>query len=272
MIDAVIKLGGKALEDSATLTRLADELRELAQAGRWIALVHGGGDTLDRHLTARGFTTVKKEGIRITPPEQMNEIVGVLCGVLNKQLVGTLQQARVKAVGLAGADAGSVRAEKLEMSFDPGRVGRVVGGNPSLVLTLCARGFIPVFASIAPDAEGAPLNINADSFAAGLARVCETKRLVLLTDVPGVLGKDGKLTPRLTAEEAESWIGAGTISGGMIPKVRAALGAAVEAGCEVVISSWNDAGAIRRIVSGELAGTTFRPAENPAKSQEGALT
>lgn len=267
MIDAVIKLGGKALEDAATLTRLAGELRELAEAGRWLALVHGGGDTLDRHLTARGFATVKKEGIRVTPPEQIEEIVGVLCGVLNKRLVSTLQQARVKAVGLAGADADSVRAEKLEMNFDPGRVGRVVGGNPSLVLTLCARGFVPVFASIAPDAAGDALNINADSFAAGLARVCEAKRLVLLTDVPGVLGKDGKLAPRLTHEDAESWIGSGTISGGMIPKVRAAQLAASEAGCEVVISSWNDAGAIRRIVGGELAGTTF----SPAKNQEGAL-
>lgn len=266
MIDAVVKLGGKALEDAATLSRLAAELRELAEAGRWIALVHGGGDALDRHLAARGFTTVKKEGIRVTPPEQIGEIVGVLCGALNKQLVSTLQQARVKAVGLAGADAGSVRAEKLEPGFDPGRVGRVVGGNPSLVLTLCARGFVPVFASIAPDAEGNPLNINADSFAAGLARVCEAKRLVLLTDVPGVLGKDGKLTPRLTVEQAENWIGAGTIHGGMIPKVRAALGAAAEAGCEVVISSWNDAGAIRRIVAGEAAGTAFAPSQ-----KEGAL-
>lgn len=260
MIDAVIKLGGRCLEQPEALRALAAEIASLVREGRWIALVHGGGTALDAHLAGRGFQNEKRQGIRITPPEIVREIVSVLGGGVNKGLVASLCRAGVRAVGLTGVDGGTVRAEHLTFpDFDPGRVGRITGGDAALLKGLLARGFVPVFASVAADAEGRFLNVNADSFAAGLARVAGAKRLVLLTDVTGVLDSGGKRIRRLDAAEAEALICGGTVRDGMIPKLRAALAAAREAGCEVVIASFQEAGVLRKAISGGPAGTVLAP-------------
>lgn len=258
MIDAVIKLGGRCLEEPAILSRLALEISELIHQGRWLVLVHGGGEQLDHHLAARGFPNEKKEGIRVTTPEMMPEIVAMLAGLLNKKLVLQFRRAGVKAVGLCGVDGGVLEAQPLSMhSFDPGRVGSVRGGNPALIENLAARGFLPVLASIAADSQDRFLNINADSFAAGLAKQLQAKRLILLSDVPGVLDRQGRRLERLSPVQVERFVADGTVHAGMIPKLRAALDAFEQAHCEVSLSSWNESGAIARILHGETSGTSI---------------
>ncbi|MCI0588875.1 MAG: acetylglutamate kinase [Planctomycetes bacterium] len=256
LVDLVVKVGGKCLEGGASLATFAQEVAQARKAGVRLALVHGGGASLDARLARLGIASERREGMRLTPPPVMEEALAAFAGIENKRLVAALAGAGVPAVGLTGADGGTLRAEIWRPEgFDPGRVGRVVGGDPAAVRALLEAGFVPVLAPVALGPDGEFLNLNADEAAAGLARILGAERLALLSDVPAVLDARGARLERIDPASARSLMAAGTIAGGMIPKVRSALDAASLAGARVKIASWKEPAVLRRLAAGEGVGT-----------------
>lgn len=251
----VVKIGGAAIERGCDRTYAALADLQAREAGG-LVLVHGGGKIVDRRLSALGLSSQRRDGIRITPESHMPEIVATLAGVVNTMVVGGLLRCGVAAVGLTLGDGFLTRASVHDdLGFDPGRVGRVEPGDPALVRTLLAGGFLPVLSSVAIDARGEPLNVNADEAASALAAALGARELILLTDTPGILDATGALIERITALEAEDAIRAGVITGGMIPKVRGALAAAQAAGAPAFIASADDPENLRRLAHGEGVGT-----------------
>jgi acetylglutamate kinase len=225
-----------------------------------LVIVHGGGKAVDRQLDRLGLQTERREGIRITPPEVVEQVTAVLAGAMNTQLLGLLLSRGVSAVGLTLSDGHLSSAQKTtRFSFDPGRVGELTGGDGALVHHLLSGGFLPVLSSIAVCQAGGFLNVNADDAAAQLAGILRAQGLLLLTDVPGVKGADGRVIPELTADSAEALIADGTVTGGMIAKVRGAVDAAERAGVPVVIASWADPAALEALASGAAVGTRVTP-------------
>lgn len=248
----IIKIGGVTLERQAESPQLWSALLELhrarlASGQGGVVLVHGGGKAVDRMLDRLGLVSERREGIRITTPEQIDVVTAVLAGSVNKSLVGCINRAAAsaglptRAVGLCLGDGGlCVSVKSGRYSFDPGRVGEVTGGDGSLLRGLFAGGFLPVLCSVGLDEAGKPLNINADDAAAALVPICKASGLVLLTDVPGIKNGAGTLVPHLTLPLIESMIAGGEITGGMIPKTRAAAAIAASTGADVFIMSGDD--------------------------------
>ncbi|MCE7974762.1 MAG: acetylglutamate kinase [Leptolyngbya sp. PLA1] len=239
---SVIKIGGSTLEDIDALAPLWACIAARAAAGERLVLVHGGGKAVDALLARLGMPTTRIEGLRVTPPDQMEIIAGVLAGSVNKRLVGAINAQGGRAVGLCLGDGAMLRCDAMTRtpsgtSADLGRVGIVRGGDAAIIRTLVADGFTPVVSSIGLDARGGLLNINADDGASALAASLGADRLVLLTDVPGVRDGAGRTCPSLTPRAIQGMIERGEISGGMIPKVRAALDAAGQSGRPVLITS-----------------------------------
>jgi len=260
----VVKLGGAALDDPAAAPWVWSAIARMHEAhsrdGGGVVLVHGGGKAVDRMLDRLGMPTERRDGIRLTPADQIDPIVGVLAGSMNKSLVGWLQRHGTRSVGLCLGDGGlcAVRTTQ-RYAFDAGRVGEVIGGDPHLVKALLCAGLLPVISSIGLDVDGTALNVNADEAAAGIAKVVDASGLILLTDVAGVLDRTGTLIPRLDAAQVEAAIADGTIAGGMIPKVRGALEAAQSCGAPVTIAGWNRAEDLDALALGGTAGTTILP-------------
>lgn len=273
----IIKIGGAGVDTPSTQSELWHAvLRAHAMLRGQLVLVHGGGRAVDAHLDRLGFTTERREGLRLTPPEQMPEITAVLAGKVNKALVGAINAAArttpmvatsnslpaAPAVGLCLGDGNLAPTVKRDdLSFDPGRVGRVATahGGGSLLVTLMRGGYLPVLCSIGLDDHGEALNVNADDAAAGIAQLLSAQGLVLLTDVPAVLDEQKRPIASLSHAKAEDLIARGVISGGMIPKVRAALAAARAAGAPAFIASWNQPGDLVRLAAGEAIGTRCTP-------------
>lgn len=250
----VLKIGGKALEQQVGQDALWAAMLSIHGA-RGLVLLHGGGAGVDRQLARLGMMTQRREGIRITPPEQLEQIVGVLAGVTNKQLVGCLNRVGAKAVGLCLGDGGMLETRKsTRYGFDPGSVGEVVGGDGSLVTTLLAAGYLPVVCSIGIDAGGGFLNINADDAAAGLARAVRASAVALLTDVEGIRTSEGIIT-EVSREQIEKLIAQGSISGGMIVKARAAAETSAACGAPVVILSGESPVPLEAWAAGRAVGT-----------------
>lgn len=257
----VVKLGGALLDDSAALSATIDSICALhtARPGS-VIVVHGGGSSVDRHLARLGMPTEKRDGIRLTPPDQMIEISAVLSGRVNATIVAELLARGSSAVGLSLADGFLTSAiTTTRYPFNPGRVGEVVGGDAKLVHTLLNAGFLPIISSVAVDAGGDLLNVNADDAAAAIARIVGATRLVFLTDVSGVLDQDGALISQITASEVATLIEQGVIYGGMIPKINNALATATETGICVVIAGWRDKNILARLADGESVGSTILP-------------
>ena len=257
----VVKLGGALLDDSAALSATIDSICALhtARPGS-VIVVHGGGSSVDRHLAKLGMPTEKRDGIRLTPPDQMIEISAVLSGRVNATIVAELLARGSSAVGLSLADGfltSSITTTRY--SFNPGRVGEVVSGDAKLVHTLLNAGFLPIISSVAVDAGGDLLNVNADDAAAAIARIVGATRLIFLTDVSGVLDQDGALISQITAPEVATLIEQGVIYGGMIPKINNALATATETGVCVVIAGWRDKNILARLADGESVGSTILP-------------
>jgi acetylglutamate kinase len=256
----IIKIGGVALEQQRAAPELWRALLDLHQRSG-VVLVHGGGKAVDALLAKLSMPTQRREGIRITPPDQMDVIAGVLAGSVNKSLVGAINAASDgarTAVGLCLGDGGAVRASKAtRFAFDPGRVGEVdlAATQGRLIATLLRDGFIPVLSSIGIDDAGDLLNINADDAAAALAKALSASALVLLTDVEGVKDERGSVVPTLDHAAIERMIASGAIAGGMIPKVRAALDTSRAIAAPVTIMSGSDTSALERWAKGEPVGT-----------------
>ncbi len=253
----VVKIGGAGVDAPEKATALWDALKRAhALLGGQLVLVHGGGRAVDAHLDRLGFKSERRDGIRITPPEQVAEIAAVLAGRINKSLVGAIQARGLKAVGLCLGDGMALKTVKADQyPFDPGCVGRIAGGDPQLLRALMAAGILPVLCSIGLDDAGGFLNVNADDAAAGVASVLGARGLVLLTDVAGILDDKGQRIARITPAEISRLIERGIIHGGMIPKATAAARAAASAGAAATIASWNEPEDLIRLARGESAGT-----------------
>ena len=269
----VVKIGGAGVDEPRKAAALWRSLAEAhaVLSGRLI-LVHGGGRAVDQQLARVGLPTVRRDGIRITPEDQIDQVVAVLAGQVNKSLVGAIHAATgLSAVGLCLGDGRSTRTAKAEhYGFDPGRVGAVTGGRPDLLNSLMAAGFLPVLCTIGLDDDGLALNVNGDDGAAGVAAVVGARGLVLLTDVPGILDERGDLIEQITGPEIAALIQSGAITGGMIPKATAAARAADAAGAPTTISSWNTPGDLVRIARGEPAGTRVLPSHRSPTARAAA--
>jgi len=263
----VVKIGGALLEQAdqhmdAFAGLIALHHAHRAQGGGGIVLVHGGGTQVDRQLKLVGIETPRIEGIRVTTREAIDQVVGVLAGSAHVRLLGILQAQGARAVGLTLSDGGLCECRHTtKFAFDAGEVGEITGGDGTVVQTLLAAGFMPVVNSIGLSARGEPLNVNADEAACAIAGALKAKRLLFLTDVPGVLDKNKQLIKELDAARIDELIANGTISGGMIPKVRNALDAANQAGCPATIASWRDPAAIATGSTGtRVLARTIQPA------------
>jgi acetylglutamate kinase len=239
----VIKYGGHAMVDETLKRQFAQNVMLLKYVGINPVIVHGGGPQIKDMLAKLNIASEYRQGLRVTDEATMDVVEMVLVGKVNKQIVGLINLHGGKAVGLSGKDGQLLSARKLEMVLerkdappeiiDLGKVGEVTAVNNALIRSLQAEGFIPVIAPVGVDENGETYNINADSVAGAVAASLRAKRLMLLTDVAGVLDKDKKLVSSFTRLQAVQAIEDGTVQGGMIPKMKCCL-EAVEHGVEKV--------------------------------------
>ena len=230
----VIKYGGNAMTDPALQADFAEDVVLLKLVGMNPVVVHGGGPQIEAALKRLGKKGEFIQGMRVTDEETMEVVEWVLAGEVQQDIVGLINQAGGKAVGLTGRDGGLIRAKRLRMpdSLDPsktvdlGLVGDIESIDPSVVKALQDDAFIPVISPIGFGADNESYNINADVVAGTLATVLKAEKLLLLTNISGVLDKNGKLLTDLAASEIDALFADGTISGGMLPKIEGALNAA----------------------------------------------
>ncbi|NIF24158.1 MULTISPECIES: acetylglutamate kinase [Pantoea] len=249
----IIKLGGVLLDSEEALARLFEALVAYRSAHqRPLIIVHGGGCLVDELMKKLALPVQKKNGLRVTPADQIDIITGALAGTANKTLLAWANKYALRAVGLCLGDAGLVNVTQ----FDPelGHVGQATPGNPALLHTLLDAGYMPIVSSIGITAEGELMNVNADQAATALASTLGAD-LVLLSDVSGILDGNRQRMAEMTAEKAEQLIADGVITDGMIVKVRAALDAARTLGRPVDIASWRHAEQLPELFNGVSIGT-----------------
>jgi acetylglutamate kinase len=241
----VVKRGGHAMGDPDLAKDFARDVVLLKQAGVNPVVVHGGGPQIGRLLERLNIKSEFQDGLRVTDRQTVDVVEMVLAGSVNKEIVSAINDQGGKAVGICGKDANLMRAKKLERRvrdpqsniekvLDLGFVGEPGLVEPHIIDVIIQSDLIPVVAPIGVGPDGETLNINADTFAAAIAVALKAKRLLLLTDVDGVLDKDGKLIRSMTTAEAAKLIENGTITGGMIPKIESCVDVIAE-GVEAVV-------------------------------------
>ncbi|UCD68041.1 MAG: acetylglutamate kinase [Betaproteobacteria bacterium] len=230
----VVKYGGNAMTDEQLKRSFARDIVLLKLVGMNPVVVHGGGPQIDDMLGRVGKKGEFIQGMRVTDRETMDVVEMVLGGLVNKDIANLINQAGGRAIGLTGKDGAFIRARKLRVSndqqvgemLDIGQVGEIEAIDPEVIALLESREFIPVVAPIGVGPDGDAYNINADLVAGKLAVVLRSEKLILLTNTPGVLGKNGQLLTGLTPREVDALVEDGTLHGGMLPKIAAALDAA----------------------------------------------
>ena len=230
----VIKYGGNAMSDADLRECFASDVVLLKLVGMNPVVVHGGGPQINDMLDKLGKKGEFIQGMRVTDAETMDIVEMVLGGQINKEIVHMINRHGGRAVGLTGQDGNFIHARKMlvankdkpEEMIDIGQVGEITGIDPRLINFLDQGDFIPVIAPIGVGPEGETYNINADVVAGKLAEVLGAEKLVLLTNTPGVLDKDGNLLTGLTPKDIDALVEDGTLSGGMLPKISSALDAA----------------------------------------------
>jgi len=239
----VVKYGGHAMGEEDLAKSFARDVVLLEQTAINPVVVHGGGPQIGDMLARLGIKSQFAGGLRITDAATIEIVEMVLAGSINKQIVGFINEAGGKAVGLCGKDGNMVLARKASgnavdpqsgSEIDLGFVGEPESVDTAVLTQILGRDLIPVLAPLATSRDGTTYNVNADTFAGAIAGALKAKRLLLLTDVPGVLDRSGKLIKQLTANDARALIAGGTISGGMIPKVETCI-YALDAGVEGVV-------------------------------------
>ncbi len=241
----VVKYGGHAMGDEHLAHEFAKDIVLLEQTAINPVVVHGGGPQIEAMLKKLGVQSQYAAGLRITDAKTLEVVEMVLAGLINKQMVGHINEAGGKAVGLCGKDGNMVVARKLtrtvvdpdshiEKILDLGFVGEPEKVDTTVLNEILGRQLIPVLAPVAAAANGGTFNVNADTFAGAIAGALHAKRFLLLTDVPGVLDKSKTLIKELSVDDARRLIADGTISGGMIPKVETCI-YALEQGVEGVV-------------------------------------
>ena len=235
----VVKYGGNAMAGTGT-DDFSQDIVLMKQTGIDPVVVHGGGPQIGAMLKKLDIESRFIDGLRVTDQAAVDVVEMVLTGSINKQIVTSINAAGGRAVGLSGKDGNLVMAKKLELTraagehVDLGFVGEPQTVNPEVLYTMLKSEIIPVIAPIGVGPRGETYNINADTVAGAVAGAVKAERLILLTDVEGVLDQDKKLISRLTAREARALMENGTISGGMIPKIQTAI-AAVESGVNAAV-------------------------------------
>ena len=230
----VVKYGGNAMTDPRLKESFARDVVLLKLVGMNPVVVHGGGPQIDELLKRMGKQGRFIQGMRVTDEETMDIVEMVLGGAVNKEIVNLINRHGGKAVGLTGQDGAFIRAKKLLMPnrdnpeelLDIGQVGEISSIDPSVIAFLDTGDFIPVIAPIGVGENGESFNINADVVAGKLAEILKAEKLILLTNTPGVLDKDGNLLTGLTPKEIDDLFADGTLYGGMLPKISSALDAA----------------------------------------------
>ncbi len=251
----VVKIGGSTLGGHDTTL---EDVAELHNRGETVVVIHGGGALVNEWLTRLDMPTKFERGLRVTDAASLDIVVAVLGGLVNKQIVASLSALGVRAIGLSGADGKMLRAEVLDEKL--GYVGEITYVEAAPLVRVILAAGIPVIAPIAIEQKGDAvttqlLNINADTAAGAITAVLRPSRLIVTSDVPGVM--DGEtVLESLTPEKARALIADGVIKGGMIPKVEACL-AAVEAGCQAAIVDGRAENSVRALVDGTPTGTRF---------------
>ncbi len=241
----VVKYGGNAMGDTVLAESFARDIVLLKQSGVNPVVVHGGGPQIGALLDKLGIKSEFKGGLRVTDQDTMDVVEMVLAGSINKKIVAEINKQGGKAAGISGKDAGLMTVRKLEKQVadpdsnlmsvvDLGFVGEPTKVDPHIIEVMIASDLIPVIAPLGVSREGQTYNINADTFAGELAAKMLAKRLLLLTDVAGVLDKKGKLLTQLTVRDVDELIENGTIQGGMIPKIESCK-SVVQNGVEAVV-------------------------------------
>ncbi len=227
----VVKYGGNAMTDEKLKQGFARDVVLLKVVGMNPVIVHGGGPQIDELLKRVGKKGEFIQGMRVTDAETMDVVEMVLGGQVNKDIVNLINRHGGRAVGLTGKDGGLIRARKLKVRgeggaedlLDIGQVGEVESIDPEIVNLLHTRNFIPVIAPVGVGANGESYNINADLVAGKVAEILKAEKLIVLTNTPGVLDKNGNLLTGLTARKVDELFADGTIHGGMLPKISSAL-------------------------------------------------
>ena len=241
----VVKYGGHAMGDEQMARDFARDMILLEQSGVNPVVVHGGGPQIGAMLARLNIKSEFAAGLRVTDKATMDVVEMVLAGLINKQIVGFINNEGGRAIGLCGKDGNMVTASKvtrtvvddatnLETEVDLGFVGEPASVDSRVLEALLGRELIPVLAPVCNGVDGQTYNVNADTFAGAIAGSLKAKRLLLLTDVPGVLDKNKQLIPELTVAQIHELIADGTITGGMIPKVETCI-YALEQGVEAVV-------------------------------------
>src|SRR5579875_3156472 len=232
----VVKYGGHAMGEEALARQFGEDIALLKQVGINPVVVHGGGPQINAMLKRLAIQSTFIDGLRVTDAAMVEVVEMVLAGTVNKQVAGLINQAGALAVGICGKDGGLIRARKLhrtqrdpdsniERALDLGFVGEPERVDVRVIHALTGAGLIPVIAPVGMGADGQTYNINADTVAGAVAGALNATRLLMLTDVPGVLDRDGKLVPELTVAEVKAGVADGMITGGMIPKVETCVDA-----------------------------------------------
>ena len=230
----VIKYGGAAMENDALKASFAEDVTLLRFIGLRPVIVHGGGPQIGHMLARLGKESEFVDGMRVTDDETMEVVEMVLGGQINAEIVSLIGAAGGQAIGLTGKDGSFIRARKMMLPnkddsgemLDIGQVGEIQSIDPEVISLLESREFIPVVAPIGVGEDGESYNINADVVAGKLAEILHAEKLILLTNTPGVLDKNGKLLTGLTPKQVDDLFADGTIHGGMLPKIASALDAA----------------------------------------------
>jgi len=269
----VVKYGGNAMTETSLKAGFARDVVMLKLVGMNPVIVHGGGPQIGDLLSKMGIASEFRQGMRVTDERVMN-VVEMVLGELNQEIVGLINQNGGKAVGLTGQDGAFIHARKLLLKsetdpnerVDIGLVGEIERIDPELIQLLDSRDFIPVIAPIGVGTEGEAYNINADLVAGKLAETLHAEKLVLMTNTTGVLDKNGKLLTGLTASEIDALFADGTIHGGMLPKIGSALDA-VKNGVKTshVIDGRVDHALLLEVLTNQGVGTMIRADGTPPR-------
>ena len=274
----VVKYGGNAMTDPELESSFARDIVLLKTVGIHPVVVHGGGPQVDNLLKELGRQSDRIDGMRVTDKSTMDIVEMVLGGSVNKSIVSLINKHGGRAIGLTGKDANLIRAKKLMMEkigndgvavpVDLGFVGDVVSVNKDVINMLISSDFIPVIAPLGVDKEGNTYNINADLVAGKVAEFLQAEKLMLLTNIKGVLGRDGEVVTGLTPKKVDALIEDGTISGGMIPKIQCALDA-VRSGVKsaVIVDGRVPHATLLEIFTNEGVGTLISREIDAALSQ-----
>ncbi len=267
----VVKYGGHAMGDAELSKAFARDITMIETSGVRPVVVHGGGPQIGEMLKKLDIQSEFRGGLRVTDKRTVHVVEMVLAGSINKEIVMAINAEGGKAVGLSGKDGNMVVAEKLrrteidpdsniEKVVDLGFVGEPKTINRAVIDMLLGAELIPVIAPVAPGADGETYNVNADTFAGAIAGALGAARLLFLTDVPGVLDRDGKLIKELTVAEVRELIADGTISGGMIPKVETCI-EALDRGVEgvVILNGKTPHSVLLELFTDHGAGTLILP-------------